>query len=127
MTLAGKGVVAGLALALSLAAASGVADARTPGHHKHRVHPANHGAAVSAVAKSDATTGEAHGDAVSAVARSDAGKSSTNASSNAQNTQGSTISTLAQTTTATGEAKGDAISAAAQMHGAATSKAARAK
>lgn len=35
---------------------------------------ANHGAAVSAVAQDDSTTGRAHGQAVAEVARSDAGK-----------------------------------------------------
>jgi hypothetical protein len=35
----------------------------------------NHGAAVSAVAQDDSTTGREHGEAVSTVARSDAGKS----------------------------------------------------
>jgi hypothetical protein len=37
-------------------------------------HPRNHGACVSVVAQSHATTGEAHGDAVSAVAKGDCGK-----------------------------------------------------
>jgi len=109
MTFMAKGVAVGLALAVSLGAASISADARTPGHHKH---PANHGAAVSAVARSDSTTGEAHGDAVSAVARSNAGRAETAA------THGNAVSTLATGTTMTGEAKGDAISALARSgHG----------
>ena len=84
-------LAAGVALAVSLGAASISADARTPGHHKH---PANHGAAVSA------------------VARSNAGRAETAA------TQGSAVSTLATGTTMTGEAKGDAISALARSgHG----------
>lgn len=108
MMLIAKGAVAGLALAVSLAGASMTADARTAGHH-HK-HPANHGAAVSAVARSTSTTGEAHGDAVSAVARSDAGRSGTSAMS----TQGNAVSTLATATTLSGEAKGDAVSALAR-------------
>ncbi len=110
MTFIAKGAAAGVALALSLGAASLIAEARTSGNHDH---PANHGMAVSAVAKSDSTSGEAHGDAVSAVARSDAGGTHA-ASTPAPSTHGSAVSTLATTTPLMGEAKGDAISALAR-------------
>ncbi len=121
MTLFAKGAAAGLALAVSLGAASILADARSSGDHKH---PTDHGAAVSAVARSDGTTGEAHGDAVSAVARSNGGSSGSSISAIATGF-GAQISALAHATTGTG--KGDIISAMAQTHGTVVSTAAKAK
>jgi hypothetical protein len=103
-----KGAAFAIVGALAIGSGADALAADGQGRHKAK-HPANHGAAVSAVARSDATTGDAHGDAVSAVARSNAG-------THATSTSGNTVSTLATTTTLTGEAKGDAVSALAS-HG----------
>ena len=103
----------GLAVALSLGTAVTVADAS--GHDMH-TRAANHGAAVSAVARSESTTGEAHGDAVSAVAKKAPTDNDVDKDNDAAN--GSRISVLATTTTARGAAKGEVISDAASAHGA---------
>ena len=97
----------GLAVALSLGTAFTVAEAHGMDQSTRK---SDHGSAVSAVAKSDATTGEAHGDAVSAAAKVNAGMSGA--------THGNAISTLATTTTLTGAATGEAISDAASANGA---------
>jgi hypothetical protein len=104
-----KGAAVAIVGALALGSGSDALAADGHSRHGHK-HPANHGAAVSAVARSDATTGEAHGDAVSAVARSNAGGTPPTSAS----TSGNAVSTLATTTAMTGEAKGDAISALAR-------------
>lgn len=89
--------------------------------HSSPSHPANHGAAVSAVARDHSLTGKAHGAAVSAVARANgqahrhAGKpgGSDESGESGSSGRGSTISTLARSTKATGAGKGAAISTAA--------------
>lgn len=114
-----------LALAASLGTASVVAEAQATEE------ASDHGTAVSAVAKSDATTGRAHGEAVSAIAKGDAGKAeeaggnSGSSMSDIATGFGATISALAKA--ATGEDRGATISAAAKVHGATVSAAARAK